>query len=198
MEPRPAATVIVARPAGEGIEVLALARASGSRFAPGFVVFPGGVIEPKDQPLAERWFGDPAEAARACALRELYEEAGLLLTSQGLEAPGPGQPIERLRFDPPAPDALVEVGRWVAPEFLETRFDATFFATGAPGNVQAAPDGNEIADARWARPGDLLAAAGRGEGPLMWPTQVTLEALATCASVTDVLSLRIEQVPRPR
>jgi 8-oxo-dGTP pyrophosphatase MutT (NUDIX family) len=50
MEPRPAATVIVARSAGEGIEVLALTRAPASQFAPGFVVFPGGVIEPKDRP----------------------------------------------------------------------------------------------------------------------------------------------------
>jgi 8-oxo-dGTP pyrophosphatase MutT (NUDIX family) len=198
MDPTPAATVIVARPAGAGIEVLALTRASRSRFAPGFVVFPGGVIEPGDRPLAERLFGDPAEAPRACALRELFEESGLLLTSAGLMARLPGPPIERLRFDPPAPDALVEVARWVAPEFLETRFDAVFYATGAPPDLNPSPDGNEIALARWARPADLLGASERGDGPLMWPTQVTLEALAGCASVADVLGLRVEQVPRPR
>jgi hypothetical protein len=75
MEPRPAATVIVARPAPGGVEVLALRRSDRSRFAPGFVVFPGGVIESKDRELAVSLFGDPEEAPRACALRELYGEA---------------------------------------------------------------------------------------------------------------------------
>jgi 8-oxo-dGTP pyrophosphatase MutT (NUDIX family) len=69
MEPRPAATVIVARPVDGGVEVLAVTRADASTFAPGFVVFPGGTIEPGDEALAARLFGDPAEAARACALR---------------------------------------------------------------------------------------------------------------------------------
>ena len=50
MEPRPAATVVVVRPAGpvNELEFLVLRRAGASRFAPGFVVFPGGVVEPED------------------------------------------------------------------------------------------------------------------------------------------------------
>jgi 8-oxo-dGTP pyrophosphatase MutT (NUDIX family) len=194
--PRLAATVIVARPAEDGVEIVALTRAPGSRFAPGFVVFPGGAIEPRDEELASRLFGDRAESARACALRELYEETGLLLTVDGPITLRPNGPIENVAFDPPAPEVLVEISRWVAPEQLEKRFDARFFATAAPPGLQPSPDGTEIEEARWARPGDLLAAAERGDTTLMWPTYVTLRELERCRSVAEVLALRVAQVER--
>jgi 8-oxo-dGTP pyrophosphatase MutT (NUDIX family) len=184
MEPTPAATLVVARPAAEGIEVLALRRSGGTRFLPGFVVFPGGVIEPGDETLARDLLGDPAESPRACALRELAEEAGLRLTVDGLE---------RSRVPAPVPVGLLpEIARWIAPEFLETRFDARFFAATAPRGVEPVPDRAEIDAAWWARPEDLM------DAELMWPTVVTLRALAGCRSPDDVLSLRVEQVPNPR
>jgi 8-oxo-dGTP pyrophosphatase MutT (NUDIX family) len=194
MEPTPAATVIVARPADGGVEVLAVTRADASRFAPGFVVFPGGTIEPGDEALAARLFGDPTEAARAWALRELYEEAGVLVTADGPVAVAPTRSLASLRFDPPAPGALVEVARWVAPEELDLRFDARFFATAAPAELQPRADGVEISRAWWAPPNRLTEAH---EVSLAWPTRLTLEALASCQSVGDVLALRVEQVPRP-
>lgn len=197
MEPRPAATVIVVRRAQDGVEVLALRRAAESSFLPGFVVFPGGVVEPSDAALAARLFGDPREEARACALRELYEEAGLLLTADGLVVRHPGRPLLELAFEPPPASAFIEVARWVAPEALEMRFDARFFATAAPPDVEPTADGAEISRAWWASPGRLLADAEAGGDPLMWPTRVTLETLAACRSVAEVLALRIEQVPRP-
>lgn len=196
MEPRPAATVVIARSGDGGVEVLSLRRSATASFLPGFVVFPGGAVEPGDEPLAARLFGDAAESARACALRELYEEAGLLLTADGIEVRGRGGPISTLRFDPPAADALVEIGRWLAPKAIPVRFDATFFATGAPRGVDPIPDGAEVDRAWWASPAELLAAAD--DEPLMWPTRVTLEALARCETVADVLALRVEQVAPPR
>jgi 8-oxo-dGTP pyrophosphatase MutT (NUDIX family) len=195
---RPAATVIVARPSEDGVEVLALRRANRSRFGPGFVVFPGGVIEPEDAALATRLFGDRQEAARACAFRELYEEAGFLLTASGPVGLPTRPPLEELVFEPPPLGALPEVARWVAPEFLEVRFDARFYATGAPRGIEPVVDGMEIDRAWWAPPFEVLDAAERGDDPLMWPTFVTLGALASCGSVDDVLRLRVDQVPRPR
>src|SRR6266571_5289633 len=54
--PRPAATIVLARAApGHGVEVLVLRRSEASRFAPGFVVFPGGAEDPDDDELARRW-----------------------------------------------------------------------------------------------------------------------------------------------
>lgn len=185
--------MVVVRRADGGIEVLVERRADGSRFAPGFVVFPGGLLEQGDDALALSWFGEASEDLRACALRELYEETGLLLTASGLRRePGRGSARE-IRFDPPEPSALVNMARWVAPEFLEVRFDAWFFAVAAPEGLEASADGVEIERVWWARPDEVLAASTRGEASLMWPTLVTLEELADCSSVAEVLALRIEQ-----
>src|ERR1043166_1071785 len=84
VEPRPAATVIVARPSEGGPEVLMLQRGPGVRFGPGFVVFPGGTIDPEDGELGERWFGSSAEDARAAAIRELAEETQIVVTALGV------------------------------------------------------------------------------------------------------------------
>ena len=183
--PRPAATLVLARPARAGIEVLVLRRSNRSRFLPGFVVFPGGVIEPGDDALAAELLGDPAEAARACAVRELAEEAGLRLTDDGVQR---GRSPAAVSIE-----RLAEIARWIAPEFLETRFDARFFAATALPGVDPEPDGSEIDAAWWDRPEEILA----WDESRMWPTEVTLRALAGCASPAGVLSLRIEQTPNP-
>jgi 8-oxo-dGTP pyrophosphatase MutT (NUDIX family) len=196
MDPRPAATVMLPREAEGGIEVLVLRRAAASRFAPGFVVFPGGVLEPTDRALAERWFGNPEEAFRACALRELFEEAGILLTADGPRSVQPDRPIEAVAFEPPPAASLREIARWVAPEFLEVRFDARFYAIAMPGGLDPLADGEEIDRAWWASPGQVLASAEAGETPLMWPTMVMLRALAGCRSVEEVMRLDVPQIPR--
>jgi ribonuclease/clavin/mitogillin len=133
------------------LEFLALRRAAISRFAPGFVVFPGGVVEPGDSELARRWFGDADQTGRVCALRELAEETGLVATRKGvLKAPGnlPGDPD----FPPPHASSVPQVARWIAPVFLPVRFDARFFALVADDDVQPVADGVEIESAWWAQP----------------------------------------------
>lgn len=195
-DPRPAATVVVVRAVDTGLEFLVLMRSPGSRFLPNFVVFPGGVVEEQDRILATSWFGRENEAARACALRELAEETGLVMTANGLiEAPGrvPGEP----ELPPPDPEAVPEIARWVAPDFLPVRFDARFFALHARSDVEPRPDGTEAERAWWAPAEELLEGARAGETQLMWPTLKTLETLAECSTVDDVLALRIEQVPPP-
>jgi recombination protein RecT len=200
---RPAATVVVARSrpdrgqgAGPGIEVLVLRRSRSSRFAPGFVVFPGGAVEAGDAVLARRWFGSDQEVERACALRELAEETGLVLTGQGLvEAPGhlPGDP----GLSPPLVHDLPEMARWVAPAFLPVRFDARFFSAASPPGLCPRPDGVEVDRAWWEAPARLLDGQRDGDLSLMWPTLKTLEALTACATVQDVLDLRVAQAPPP-
>jgi hypothetical protein len=88
------------------------------------------------------------------------------------------------------------LARWIAPEFLPVRFDATFFGLAAPRGLEPVPDGVEIHRAWWAGPEAVLATAGVDQR-LMWPTLKMLEALAGCRSVGGVLALHVDQVPPP-
>jgi 8-oxo-dGTP pyrophosphatase MutT (NUDIX family) len=196
VEPRPAATVVVVRALGgaASLEFLLLRRAPASRFAPGFVVFPGGLLESEDPRLAAQWFGDAGQASKACAIRELAEETGLVMTGEGLRE-GPGHLPGEDGFPPPDPESVPEIARWVAPEFLPVRFDARFYALEAKDDVKPTPDGVEIESAWWGRADEALAGLQSGDVQLMWPTFRTLEALAGCRTVQDVLQLRVEAAP---
>jgi len=177
-----------------------LRRGPATRFGPGFVVFPGGTIDPEDSELGARWFGHPDQAARAAAIRELAEETLLMVTAHGVRQVADGEvAVEAIGANPPRIEDLPELARWIAPEFLEVRFDARFFAVACGRDIDARPDGMEIDLAWWATPADVLATHSLGE-TLMWPTFNPLKALAERRSVEEVLSLRMEQVapPMPR
>ncbi len=157
-------------------------------------MFPGGAVDPEDAELAVRWFGSPEEAARACAVRELLEEAGLALTSAGLvEAAEGSEGVSVVNASPPSPEALEEVSHWIAPENVPVRFDARFFAVAVAGDLQPRADGVEADQAWWAAPEDVLRDFAAGTVQLYWPTLKTMEALATCRTVEDVLALRLVQ-----
>jgi recombination protein RecT len=192
-EPRPAATVIAARDGVDGIEVLVLQRSSASRFLPGYVVFPGGAVDASDAELARRWFGDAGEATRACAIRELAEETGLALTSNGLRPDADGAVDEA----PPTPDALRQISHWIAPEEVPVRFDARFFALSVANDAkptsEPTADGAEAEHAWWADPRALLRGYEAGTTSLYWPTFKMMEALARCSSVEEVLALDVPQ-----
>jgi 8-oxo-dGTP pyrophosphatase MutT (NUDIX family) len=181
-------------PAPVGVEVLVLRRSALSRFAPGFVVFPGGAVEAGDRELAVAWFGGGEHVDRACALRELREEAGLELLPDGtVGTPPDPHAVER----PIDPAWVPEIGHWIAPSFLPMRFDARFFAARARRDATPAPDGVEIEGAWWDRPEAVLEAHRRGEAALMWPTLKMLEALTACSRADEVLALHIPQVEPP-
>ncbi|HXF37915.1 MAG TPA: NUDIX domain-containing protein [Actinomycetota bacterium] len=187
---RPAAALIAAREGARGPEVLVLRRAGAHRFLPGYVVFPGGAVDPGDAELAERWFGRPGEAARACAVRELLEEAGLALTAAGLR---PAGDLGAVDAAPPRVGDLREVSRWVAPEHVPVRFDARFFAVRAEDGVEPGAASPEVAEAWWARPADLLEGWSASRVLLYWPTMKLLEGLAGSRSVAELLATWVPQ-----
>jgi 8-oxo-dGTP pyrophosphatase MutT (NUDIX family) len=94
--PRDAATVMLLRQAGSGLEVYMLRRKPSMAFAPGAFVFPGGSVDPRDAdeqvawagPDAAEWgrvFDAPPSLARAlvcAAVRETFEESGVLLAGE--------------------------------------------------------------------------------------------------------------------
>lgn len=187
---RKAASAIVAYDGDDGPEILVLERGTGSRFLPGYVAFPGGSTDEGDAQLAERWFGTPDEAARACAVRELLEEVGLALTRDGLSEAG-GRSLESLSAAPARPGQLTEVAHWIAPPQVPVRFDARYFALEAPPGLRVVPDGGETADAWWVSPRQLLEDWRTQRRRLFWPTYFTMLSLAPCTSVADLLALRI-------
>ncbi len=151
-EPRPAASVVLLRRGGRhsdrALEVLLLKRTEKAKFMPGVWVFPGGAVDA----------GDGVDEARfkACAVRELEEEAGIALGEE---------------------EELVLFSRWITPEVVSRRFDAWFFLALAPAHTPPEPDGTETVDAGWFEPGAALEAQAAGGLALAFPTIKQLEAL---------------------
>lgn len=174
-----------------GPEVLVIERAPEQRFLPGYVAFPGGAVDLADRALAERWFGDEEEGARAAAVRELAEEVGLAVTRDAVVGVGPDRSLVSIDGSPPATDALPEIARWIAPEQVPVRFDARYFAVRMDDGADPAPDGAEAAKAWWVSPRDLLVAWEAEEVRLYWPTHYTMHALADRRDADDVLGLRL-------
>jgi 8-oxo-dGTP pyrophosphatase MutT (NUDIX family) len=189
-EIRKAASVIAVRDGASGPEVLVLERATASRFLPGYIVFPGGAVDAEDVQLASRWFASDEEAARAGAVRELAEEAGLVLTADGLVPASGDTPLSLAMASPPAATQLHEVAHWVAPETVPVRFDARYFAVAASHGLEPVADGLEAAVAWWTSPLELLHGWEAGKHKLYWPTYFTMNRLADCADAVEVLALR--------
>lgn len=186
---RSAASAVVGRDGEDGFEVLVLERSDRNRFLPGYVAFPGGAADGLDEDLAARWFGSKEEGARACAVRELVEEVSFALTAGGLTSSGT---LEAVDDAPPSIDQLPQIAHWIAPPVVPVRFDARFFALRAAGRLEPVADGIETVDAWWNSPRGLLDDWRAGRRLLYWPTYFTMNELARCRSVDELLELRIE------
>jgi 8-oxo-dGTP pyrophosphatase MutT (NUDIX family) len=141
------------------LEVLLLKRTERAKFMPGVWVFPGGAVDPED--------GEDETAYRACAVRELEEEAGIALGAE---------------------EELVLFSRWITPEVVSRRFDAWFFLALAPPHTPPEPDGVETVDAGWFEPGAALEAQEAGGLALAFPTIRQLEALRPFRNAAEAIA----------
>ncbi len=224
VEPRPAATVVLLRPGAAGLETLLTRRPTTMAFAADAHVFPGGRVDAADADpsLAARSVVSPADAAVAlggdqapadalaayvAAIRELFEEAGVLLADTS--APAATVDAARsalLRGDTSLPDMaealdlrlrtdlLVPLSRWVTPSGYPRRFDARFFAAALPDGVSPSFEGGEVVAHAWLRPTDALAAMADARMTLWVPTSATLQQLEHARSIDEI---RTRLAPRP-
>jgi 8-oxo-dGTP pyrophosphatase MutT (NUDIX family) len=162
-EPRAAASVVLLRRGGRHgereLEVLLLKRSEKAKFMPNVWVFPGGAVDAAD--------GEGESGYRACAVRELNEEAGIEL---------------------PAEEELVLFSRWITPAVISTRFDAWFFLALAPAHAPPQPDGVETTEAAWFKPAAALEAQEAGKIVLAFPTISQLQALLPYRTSDEALA----------
>ncbi|MCU0944014.1 MAG: NUDIX domain-containing protein [Rubritepida sp.] len=185
--PRPAATLLLLRDGRAGLEVLMVARTREVDFAAGALVFPGGRVEAEDAALAPP--GDPLGTFRIAAIRESWEECGLLLAAPGAAAaPGPFGTHLAERGLRPAHEALVHFAHWITPAHSPKRFDTHFFLAPAPEGQQAVHDGREAVEALWLPPAAALAEAEAGRRTLVFATRMNLQRLAAHDSVAAALA----------
>ena len=244
VQARDAATIMLVRDSvsdvGPTLEVCMLQRHLNSDFVGGAYVFPGGKVDEEDRtPAAEqacalRSDGDASAmlgvdsgglAFWVAALRECFEEAGVLLAYQGEEGIRDGtlvnahdpQTLHRLaalrvtlnagevRFLDAcrgeglrlATDRVHYFSHWITPEPAPKRYDTRFFVAALPSGQVPIHDDHETIDTVWVRPDDALARAKAGEFDLIFPTMKNLEAISRFATSGALLAAAaaVERVP---
>jgi 8-oxo-dGTP pyrophosphatase MutT (NUDIX family) len=212
---RLASTVVLLR---EPFEAYLIRRVPTMAFAASMYVFPGGGVDPRDAAIQRDWAGpSPADwAARlrldesvarsvvCAAVREVFEESGVLLAG-----PGPGAVVgdvsgpewERARLALIArefgfaeflsrrglvlrSDLLVPWSRWVTPEFEPRRFDTYFFLAPLPAGQVTRDVGGEADETVWCAPADAI----DGRFTMLPPTLFTLAELAQTGGIEAVLA----------
>ena len=235
--PRPAAAVVAARDTAAGLEVLLLQRHVDSPMSPGAYAFPGGRVEAADsedgagrschgldESAAAAALRDvtPPRAALAfwiAALREAFEETGLLLAYRVDGTPFAPGPAERPRFDAYrarcradaaaflamlrtegltlATDRMAYWARWITPEERPLRYDARFFVAASVAAVPVDPDGRETVACRWLSPTAALEQHRAGAITLPVPTREILRSIAGVPDVTTLLETARRREIRP-
>lgn len=204
-----AATTIIARDAGE-LEVLMVKRHHQIDFVAGAMVFPGGKVHDDDHDPAwaghvRNWSGVQAEerALRIAAIRECFEECGIILGDPGGAAPGPEMTRARQAVDRREVNFLDYVrekgivldlarltmfARWMTPPIMPKRFDTFFYLVETPAGQSPISDGRETVEAEWIAPAQALALAARGEREIVFPTRMNLQLLAQSPSFDEAVT----------
>lgn len=204
---RPAATLALLRDAPDGPQVLMLQRSPSSVFLGGAYVFPGGALETTDTDprLVQRLKNLPGENPPIpywiAAIRECYEEAGILLACDAHGVLVSAELAARLTADRKrafielleaeklylAAGELGYIGHWVTAPGRSRRFDTRFFVAAAPPGQEGLHDAAETVHTLWITPREALERAARGEIELVYATQHTLGELKPFASVADAM-----------
>jgi 8-oxo-dGTP pyrophosphatase MutT (NUDIX family) len=197
-----AATIILVRDRfGGGVETLLMRRHRKSSFMSDTFVFPGGKVDADDA------------SPEAAAIRELFEEAGVLLV-RGPLPPSEARVEWRRRLNAGEvrfADVLREAGlepdfgrlhawsRWVTPSAEPRRFDARFYLAEMPPDQTTSYDDKETVEEAWIAPAEAIARHAAGAGFKLPPPQLrTLHELeqagGTLAAIVAAADARAPHV----
>jgi 8-oxo-dGTP pyrophosphatase MutT (NUDIX family) len=186
------------------------------------MVFPGGVVDPRDADPDLPWAGpSPAEWAAllqtdeatarelvAAAVREVFEECGVLLAGPSADAVvadvrGPHWHEQRRRLlerEASLSEVLIDHGlvlrsdllgyrsHWITPEFEPRRYDTRFFSAAVPRGQSADDLSTEADEAAWVDPHALLERYDLGEVAMLPPTVVSVEEIAAARSAAEFIA----------
>ncbi len=229
--PKRAATVILLKDTGGTPVVHMLRRRASMAFAGGAYAYPGGGVDPRDDEHQIRWAGPPrvwwanrlgvdetgAQAIVCAAVRETYEEAGVLLagpTADSVVGDTTGEDWEADRAAVAArdlsfgeflehrglvlrSDLLGVWTRWITPEFEPRRYDTWFFVASLPEGQRTRNASTEADRTVWIRPQDAAEAYDKGELLMMPPTIATLRQLVPYTTAAEVLAAAPDRVLTP-
>jgi 8-oxo-dGTP pyrophosphatase MutT (NUDIX family) len=210
-----ASTVVLLREADRELETFMLCRHQRSGFMGGAHVFPGGKVDASDrtrrwleridrsaEEISERLGESDADLGLGlliAAIRETFEEAGVLLARAGR----PSDLMQARRALLGGEDflelasaiemqvdsiALTPYARWITPEMETRRFDTRFYIATIPEGQSASHDGNETTSAEWLRPAAALDAMREGRIKLAPPTVRTLHWLSEFDDARSVIA----------
>jgi len=214
--PRLSATILLLRD-DPVLQVLMVKRHYEIDFASGAFVFPGGKAhdEDEDPAWAEHTDGDfsgEEQAARVSAIREAFEESGIILARHVSDRGAGGALVGTDIADTMAPmrgavdrreasflelikqhelvlalDALVHFGHWITPTMMPKRFDTHFYLAATPKGQVAEQDGRETTEAVWVGPQEALDLEEAGKATIIFPTRMNLGKLAETATTDAAL-----------
>jgi 8-oxo-dGTP pyrophosphatase MutT (NUDIX family) len=207
-----------------------LRRLQTMAFAAGAYVFPGGSVDESDTDSGHGWAGPapgdfagalglPPEEAQAlvrAAVRETFEECGVLLAGPSADAVVSDTSGDDWQADRQAlasgsvslaellarrglvlrADLLRPWARWITPEAEPRRYDTRFFTAPVPPAQRAMGGTGEADEAAWLRPAAAIAAAGAGQLVLLPPTAITLRELSAFADVPAIFAARRRVIPK--
>ncbi|MFR0358422.1 NUDIX hydrolase [Streptomyces sediminimaris] len=220
--PKRAATVMLLRDTDRGPAVHMLRRRASMAFAGGAYAYPGGGVDPRDDEHHVRWAGPArawwanrlgvdeaaAQAIVCAAVRETYEEAGVLLagpsagsvvgdtTGEDWEADRAALVARDLSFAEfldrrglvLRSDLLGAWTRWITPEFESRRYDTWFFVAVLPHGQRTRNASTEADRTVWIRPSEAAGGYDRGELLMMPPTVATLRQLLPYGTAAEALA----------
>jgi 8-oxo-dGTP pyrophosphatase MutT (NUDIX family) len=211
----PSATILMLRDHPEGLEVFMVVRHHQIDFASGALVFPGGKVDAGDSDVRDRCHGvdgadDVALSLQAGAIREAFEECGILLARER----GKNELVSAARLTELesyrdalvkneislldflvredlilACDLLQPYAHWVTPTMMPKRFDTWFYLAEAPADHLAIHDGHESVDSVWISPDEALSGAESGKYTVIFPTRLNIEMLGESNSVAHAFEM---------